>query len=351
MSLAAQVQLSIGTLDLDVDMLVASNEVVAILGPNGSGKTTLLKTLAGLLPISAGRVVLDGTPLEDTAEGIRVPTELRPVGYVFQDYRLFPHLTALENVAFGLRSRGMPKKQARGRAREWLERVGLESHAGEKPGALSGGQAQRVALARALATDPQLLLLDEPLAALDAGARADVRRQIRRHLHSFEGTRLIVTHDPLEAAALADRLVVIENGRIVQTGTPPEVTERPRSPYVAELVGLNLYRGKAKNGCVEVEGGGQLCFAGATEGDVFAIVHPHSVAIFRSRPEEGSPRNVWQGTVRGMDLEGERGRVIVDGPVRIVSEVTPAALAELDLADAGQVWVCIKATDVTVYPT
>jgi molybdate transport system ATP-binding protein len=348
MSLAAQVRLGIGTLRLDVDVTVGSNEIVAILGPNGSGKTTFLKALAGLLPIAEGQVVLDGTTLEDPEAGIRVPTEERPVGYVFQDYRLFPHLSALENVAFGLRSRGMAKSLAHAHANEWLERVGLEAHTGSRPGGLSGGQAQRVALARALATDPRLLLLDEPLAALDAGGRVEVRRQIRRHLSSFEGTRLVVTHDPLEAAALADRLIVMENGRVVQTGSPPEVTERPRSPYVAELVGLNLFRGHAKDGSVTLDGGGNLFFADSIEGDVFAVVHPHAVAMFRSKPE-GTPRNVWRGTVKSLDLEGERARVLVDGPVPIVSEVTAAAVAELGLADEGPVWVCVKATQVTVY--
>ena len=341
--------LEIGMLSLDVDIGAGDNEVVALLGPNGSGKTTFLKALAGLLPISEGRVVLDGTVLEDPAAGIRVPTEQRPIGFVFQDYRLFPHLSALENVAFGLRSRGIPKGLARARAAEWLDRVGLGPHASSRPRALSGGQAQRVALARALATDPRLLLLDEPLAALDAGARVDVRRQIRRHLASFEGTRIIVTHDPLEAAALADRLVVIEDGAVIQTGTAADVSERPRSRYVAELVGLNLFRGRAAGDVVAVQGGGRLVFAGSENGDVFAVVHPRAVALYRSRPD-GTPRNIWEGTVKGMDLEGDRARVRVEGALPIVSEVTPAALSALELADAGRVWVCVKATEITVYP-
>jgi molybdate transport system ATP-binding protein len=350
MSLHAEVSMTIGTLTLDVDISVEENEVVAILGPNGSGKSTFLKVLAGLLPITSGRVVLGDLVLDDPSAGIRMPTEQRPIGYVFQDYLLFPHLSALENVAFGLRSRGMPKAQARTHALEWLERVGLASQASSRPRALSGGQGQRVALARALATDPRLLLLDEPLAALDAGSRLEVRRQIRRHLASFEGTRLIVTHDPLEAAALADRLVVIEGGRVVQTGTPAEVSERPQSPYVAELVGLNLLKGTANGAVVELEGGGALVFAGSEKGDVFAVVHPRAVALYRSRPD-GTPRNVWQGTVGSMDLEGDRARVRVDGAIPIVAEVTPAALSDLQLADGGKVWVSVKATEVTVYPS
>ena len=185
-----------------------------------------------------------------------MPTEQRPVGFVFQDYLLFPHLSALENVAFGLRARGLARAEARRRAAAWLERVGLAAHAAARPRALSGGQAQRVALARALVGEPRLLLLDEPLAALDAATRTEVRRDLRRHLASFDGTRLLVTHDPLDAIALADRLVVLEGGRVTQTGSPAEVSGRPRSRYVAELVGVNLYRGRADGASVQLAGGG-----------------------------------------------------------------------------------------------
>jgi molybdate transport system ATP-binding protein len=198
---------------------------VGLLGPNGAGKTTLLRVLAGLLQPDEARVVLDGRVLDDTATGEHVPAEERPVGVVFQNYVLFPHLSALENVAFGLRSRGVPKGEARRRATEWLDRVGLAQYRGSKPKHLSGGQAQRVALARAMATEPRLLLLDEPLAALDASTRLETRRELRRHLDGYDGVRLLVTHDPMEAIALAERLVVLESGRISQTGTPQEVSE------------------------------------------------------------------------------------------------------------------------------
>jgi molybdate transport system ATP-binding protein len=349
MRLDAAVALTIGTLALDVEVSVGGDEVVAVLGPNGSGKSTFLKAVAGLLPVARGRVVLAGEVLEDPAAAIRVPTERRPIGFVFQDYLLFPHLSALENVAFGLRARGTTRAAARATALEWLERVGLTAHASARPRALSGGQAQRVALARALATRPRLLLLDEPLAALDAGARLEVRRLLRRHLASFEGIRLIVTHDPLEAAAMADRLVVIEEGCVVQTGTPAEVSQHPRSPYVAELVGLNLFRGRAQGDVVDLEAGGRLVFAGTERGEVFAVVHPRAVALYRSRPD-GTPRNVWEGTVGGMDLEGDRARVRMEGPIPIVAEVTPRALSDLRLADGGRVWASVKATEIKVYP-
>ena len=226
----------VGTFRLDVELTTKSGETVAVLGPNGSGKTTLFRCLAGLLPIDGGRIELDGEPLDDPAHDVFVRPERRPVAVVFQDYLLFPNLTALENVAFGLRARGVAKAEARARATAWLERVGLADHAHHRPRALSGGQAQRVALARALATEPRLLLLDEPLAALDAGTRGDVRRDLRRHLATFDGVRLLVTHDPVDAYALADRVVILEAGqrrpdrhaRRRHRPTPLPLRRRPR---------------------------------------------------------------------------------------------------------------------------
>jgi molybdate transport system ATP-binding protein len=349
MSLEAAVGLALGRLQLEAELAVGTGELVVLLGPNGAGKTTLLRALAGLLALDRGRVVLDGAVLEDTATGTWVPTERRPIGFVFQDYLLFPHLSALENVAFGLRSRGVGRAEARRRAGAWLERVGLAGHAGARPRALSGGQAQRVALARARVSEPRLLLLDEPLAALDAATRAEVRRDLRRHLAGFDGTRLLVTHDPLEAMALADRLVVLEGGRVTQTGSPAQVSQRPRSGYVAELVGVNLYRGRADGAAVELAGGGRLIATGDHRGEVFAAVHPRAVALHRRLPE-GTPRNVLAGTADTVDVVGDRVRVRVTGQVPIVAEVTPAAVGELHLADGGPVWASVKATEVTVYP-
>lgn len=236
--LTAAVDVTVGSFRLEVALDVAAGETVAVVGPNGAGKTTLLRALAGLLPIDAGRVTLADLVLDDPATGEFVPVEERPIGVVFQDHLLFPHLSALDNVAFGVRARGAAPAAANDRARRWLSRVGLGDHAKVKPGQLSGGQAQRVALARALATEPTLLLLDEPLAALDATTRVDTRRQLRQHLQAHDGVRLVITHDPLDAAALADRIVVVEAGRIVQRGTLAELTAHPGSRYVADLVGL-----------------------------------------------------------------------------------------------------------------
>ena len=351
MSLEAHVVLRKGTLDLDTELTANDDQVVVLIGPNAAGKTTFLRALAGLIPLARGRVVLDGQVLEDPASGVRIPPESRPVGVVFQDYLLFPHLTVLENVAFGLRSRGMHRHGARKAAAEWLERVDLAACAAAKPKALSGGQAQRAALARALATEPRLLLLDEPLAAMDAGTRAELRRELSRHLGSFSGTSLLVTHDPIEALTLADRLVVLEGGRVVQIGTPDELSAHPRSRYVANLVGLNLFRGRGIGHVVELPGGERIVAAETVpqEGDSFAVIPPSAIALYRS-PPESSRRNVWPGTAGALDVVGERIRVHVSGPMPLVAEVTPAAVAALRLGEGGPVFASVKATEIVVYP-
>ncbi|HEY7624073.1 MAG TPA: ABC transporter ATP-binding protein, partial [Candidatus Limnocylindria bacterium] len=309
--LQADVAVRLGALDLAVALRAEAGQTIAVLGPNGAGKTTLLRALAGLVPLQGGSIVLDDGVLDDVARGVHVPAERRPIGFVFQDYLLFPHLSAIENVAFGLRARGVPHAAAVARARDWLERLGVGAAASAKPRALSGGQAQRVALARALAIEPRLLLLDEPLAALDASARGLIRRDLKGHLASFPGSRVLVTHDPLEAMALADRLVILESGRIVQSGTAAEIAARPRSRYVADLVGVNLVRGRASGGLIALEGA-TLHTADDTVGEVFAVVHPRAVALHRRRPE-GSPRNVWRGRAAALDFQGDRVRVRVDG--------------------------------------
>ena len=349
MTLECAFTTGVGALDLTVDLTVG-DEIVAVLGPNGAGKTTLLRAIAGLHPIDTGHIVVDDTVLDDPARDVFVAPAARPVGMVFQDYLLFPFLSARENVAFPLRSRGVGKAEARRRADAWLDRVGLADRADAKPAELSGGQAQRVALARAVVADPRVLLLDEPLAALDARARTEIRRELRRHLTAAGGARVLVTHDPVDASVLADRVVVLEDGAIVQQGTMAEIALRPRSPYVADLVGLNLYRGSAHHGTVTLDDGGAVVVAdqGAT-GEVFVSVHPRSVVLHAKDPG-GSPRNHFAGTVGDVDALADRVRVRIEGPVTIVAEITTAAAHELGIAPGAPVVASVKATEVGVYP-
>lgn len=351
MTLDTHVRLRLGALELDLELTAPPGELVVVVGPNGAGKTTLLRALAGLQPLDAGHVTLDGVALDDADAGVLVPPERRPVGIVYQDGLLFPHLSALENVAFGLRSRGVGRGEARRQAAGWLRRVGLAGREHTRPGELSGGQAQRVALARALAPQPRLLLLDEPLAALDATTRAEVRRDLRRHLDSYDGVRILVTHDPLEALALATTIVVIEDGRVVQSGPPDEVRGRPRSRYVADLVGVNLLEGTVRGHDVVLRSGARLTVADVpSPGDVLAVLHPRAVALHRGERPAGSPRNVWEGTVGALDFEGDRVRVRLDGPVPLVAEVTPAAVHDLGVEEGSTLWASVKATEIAVYP-
>ncbi len=328
---------------LDLALNVAPGEVVALLGPNGAGKTTALRALAGLEPLADGFIDLDGEKLH-----LAEPAA-RPVGVVFQDYLLFPHLSALENVAFGPRSRGVPKAEARRTAMTWLERVGLGDFAAAKPGRLSGGQAQRVALARALAVQPRLLLLDEPLAALDAHTRLEIRADLRRRLAAFDGACVLVTHDALDAMVLADRLVVIEDGAVVQQGPPAEVARHPRTDYVARLVGLNLYRGDADGHLVRLGPDVVLRAQEETSGPVFVAFRPSAVALYRARPN-GTPRNLWEGRIDGMEPHGDSVRVHLDGPIAVAADITAAALADLDLTPGQTVWASVKATETHAYP-
>jgi molybdate transport system ATP-binding protein len=349
MNLAASVDLTLGTLHLEVDLDVDDTAVVAVVGPNGAGKTTLVRALAGLTPIDRGRVAVNGKVVEDPAGGVRTPSEQRGVAVVFQEPRLFANLTTLENVAFGLRATGTPRAAARATAASWLQRVGLSDVGGDRPSRLSGGQAQRVALARALATEPAVLLLDEPLAAVDASARADLRHLLRDELRRYAGARVVITHDPVEAAALADRLVVIEDGRITQQGPLMEVTARPRSPWVATMVGLNLVDGVATDTTVRLNNGALVATATTANGPAFVAFRPNAVSLHRERPE-GSARNVWPGQAGDLYLAGDRARVRIAGPVPLIAEVTAAAVAELRLADGGPVWASVKATDIDTYP-
>jgi molybdate transport system ATP-binding protein len=335
-----------GSFRLDVALTAAPGDVVALLGPNGAGKTTALRALAGLVPLTGGHLRLDGAELD------RTPPESRPVGVVFQDYLLFPHLSALDNVAFGPRCRGAGKAAARAEAAVWLERMGLTAHASAKPRRLSGGQAQRVALARALATHPRLLLLDEPLAALDARTRLDVRAQLRHHLAEFEAVAVLVTHDPLDAMVLADRLVVVEDGQVVQEGTPADIARRPRTDYIAHLVGLNLYRGAAHGHTVRVDGdgGSEVTTTEDLTGPVFVAFPPSAVTLHRDRPTGSSARNLWRCEVAGLETHGDQIRAALTGELPLAADLTTVAAAELDLHTGAEVWATVKAAQTHAYP-
>ncbi|MFJ9980483.1 ABC transporter permease [Streptomyces cyaneofuscatus] len=325
----------------------APGTTLAVVGPNGAGKTTLLRALLGLTPRAHAELRLGESDV--TA----LPPHRRGVAWVPQDGALFPHLSALSNTAYGLRTHGVPRAEARRAAQSWLDRLGVGHLAHRKPGQLSGGQAQRVALARALAARPRLLLLDEPLAALDQTTRAHVRHTLRRHLAEFGGVCLIVTHDPVEAVSLADRVLVLDDGRVLQDEPPAEVTRHPRSPWVARMLGRNAWPGTATADGLDLAGGGHLVVAEPlTPGtEALAVIAPEAVSVHREKPT-GSPRNVWPGTVREITSGGSRLRLLItsDRAPDLVAEITPQAAADLRIADGTEVWTGVKATEVTVVP-
>lgn len=334
---------------LDLHLDLPAGRTTALVGPNGAGKSTAVAVLAGLVPVDDGRVTLDGHVVDDARASVFVPAPDRRVGVVFQHGALFGHLSVLDNVAFGPRSRGATRRAAGDVARRWLATLGVEELATRRPRDLSGGQAQRVALARALASEPSLLLLDEPMSALDVAGRAALRRVLATHLDGLAVPRLLVTHDPVEAFLLADRVAVLEDGRITQVGTPDEIRQRPGSTYAAELVGTNLLRGEAAAGVVRV-GAHELRVADATVvGAALVTLHPHAIALSRHRPD-GSQRNVWRAPVERVERLGDRCRVSVAGPLAVTAEVTPAAVEELGLAPGVEAWLAVKATEIVLTP-
>lgn len=304
---------------VDAALTADSGAVVAVVGPNGAGKSSLVRALAGLVP-AEGQALLDGTDL------LRIPAQDRSIGMVFQGQVLFPHLTALGNVAFGPRARGVPRAVAEARAQDWLDRFGIGQLAGRKPRELSGGQAQRVAIARALVTDPALLLLDEPFAGLDVGVASALRIELAAHLAAFPGVTLLVTHDALDALTLADRVLVLDAGEVAQEGSPQEVSARPRTEHVARLVGLNVIR----------------------EAGSFRAFSPRAVTVSLDEPA-GSARHRWHGTVVSASPHGDAVRLLVSGDHDLIADVTPAATAALGLAPGRAVWLSVKQTAVDVY--
>ncbi|MET1020877.1 MAG: ABC transporter ATP-binding protein [Arthrobacter sp.] len=334
-----------------VSLSVAPGETVAVLGPNGAGKSTLLAVIAGLVRPDVGRAEVNGRVLFDIGAGARTWTapHRRGTALLAQDPLLFPHLNALENVAFGPRSAGRPGPEARAAARHWLAEVDAGDLAARMPGELSGGQAQRVAAARALAVDPEVLLLDEPLSALDIHAAPLLRRLLKRVLAGRRA--IIVTHDVLDAYMLADRVIVMEEGRITEDGPTRNVLRRPRSRFAAGLAGLNLVPGTVTPAGIRSAEG--LEFAGQHD-DVplvagqagVAAFPPSAVSVFLREPH-GSPRNSFRVTVTDLEPHGDQVRVRAGD---LSADVTPAASADLGLAPGLAVYFVVKAAAVSIYP-
>lgn len=345
---------------LDVDLEVAPGEVLAVLGPNGAGKSTLLGVLSGLLRPDEGRVRLGERTLLDVAAGEFVPSYRRGVGLLAQEALLFPHLSALANVAFGPRAQGMRKAPAEGLARDLLDAVGAGELLDRRPSQLSGGQQQRVALARALAPQPGLLLLDEPLAALDVDATPAMRTLLRRVTRDAKQTALLVTHDALDALVLADRVVVLSEGRVAEQGAVREVLARPRSAFSARIAGLDLIPGVASSGALRTADGVEIHGSSVevAEGErAVAVFPPSAVAVHTQRPT-GSPRNVFRVRLAALEPRGDAvrlraaapdgGPAWVDG---LAADVTPAAVAEMGVDPGDDVWFAVKASEVAVHGT
>ena len=348
--MSAELSVTVPERDVEAAFDVADGETLALLGANGSGKSTLLAVLAGLVRPATGRVVLDGQALTDVGPGrpgTMVAPHARRTALLGQDALLFPHLDALENVAFGPRSRGVDRRTARAAAQRWLDEVGVGEFAHRRPRELSGGQAQRVAVARALAADPRVLLLDEPMAALDVAVQPALRQVLRRVL--ADRTAIIVTHDPLDALLLADRVVVLEAGRVVEDGPSGDVLARPRSAFAARLAGLNLVRGTWREDAVHAD---PLVVHGLVEGDppaegeaAIAAFRPQAVAVY-NEAVHGSPRNSFLVTVTEVEPRGDLVRVHAGD---LAADVTVQSAADLELAAGSRVSFSVKATEVSVY--
>nr|WP_157344970.1 ATP-binding cassette domain-containing protein [Nocardioides sp. MAH-18] len=336
-----EVEASVPDRDVEVALEVAEGETLAVIGPNGAGKSTVLSVVGGLLRPARGHVRLDGRVLTD--DRTFVPPHGRRVALLAQDPLLFPHLSVRDNVAFGPRSGGAGRRTSREAAHRWLAEVGVEELAGRRPREVSGGEGQRVALARALAAEPRLLLLDEPMAALDVAVQPALRQTLRRVLAGR--TTVLVTHDVLDALLLADRVVVMEGGRIVEAGRTADVLERPRSAFAARIAGLNMVRGPWLDGAVSgIRGIATGPAPGAGEPAV-AVFRPSAVAVYREAPA-GSPRNSLPVTITEVEPHGDAVRVRAD---HLAADVTPLAAAELELAPGLHVVFSVKATEVSVY--
>ena len=342
---------------IDLELRVQPGEVVAVLGANGAGKSTLLSLISGLIRPDSGRITLDGQVLVDTQRRVWVPSHRRGVVLLAQQALLFPHLTATDNVAFGPRSKGGSRRDAAAQARRWLAAVDATELADRRPGQLSGGQAQRIAIARALAAEPALLLLDEPMAALDVAVAPALRQLLRKVLRDTGRTALLVTHDLIDALTLADRVVVLDAGRIVEDGPTRTVLTRPRSAFAARIAGVDLIAGTAvEQGLLTADGvhvSGILDPTCAVGQRAVAVFSPAAVAIHLT-PPTGSPRNHLPVTVAELEPRGELIRVHAadtpGGAGDLIADITAASAADLDLVPGRRVHYAIKAVEIQIYP-
>jgi molybdate transport system ATP-binding protein len=357
--LAAQLGRRRGSFTLDVGFQAAAGSTTVLVGESGAGKTSVLKLLAGLDRLDEGWVRLDENYYADVGSGLHVPAWQREIGYVAQDYALFPHLSAADNVEFGLRASGVSRREARTRVSDVLELVGMASLERRMPNQLSGGQQQRIALARALVLNPRLLLLDEPLSSLDLQTRRLVRVELRELLKRLPCITVYVTHSPVEALLFGSQIVVLDGGRVTQAGSRQELLRYPRSPFVAELVGTNLFVGRPHSSVAEPPPGPTIRTAEGlvtvTEtsglGTVYLTVNPREITLSRERPQS-SAQNVFEGEVREIIPEapaGDRVRVVLSTRPALVAEVTREGLAGLSLSEGARVYAAFKATGVQRY--
>jgi molybdate transport system ATP-binding protein len=340
-------------LDLRTE-LALGQETLALVGPSGAGKTSVLRSIAGLFRPTVGLIVYDGRAWLDTERGVNVPPDQRRVGMVFQEGALFPHLTVTENVAYGIRRPRRSMGVRRDRAKEILTRFGLSALAGARPGALSGGERQRVALARAVASDPAVLLLDEPLSALDPATKAVVAGELGARLRELRLPAVLVSHDFSDVLGLADRIAVMEDGRIVQVGTGSDLLEAPVSAFVASLTGVNYFEGWAerRGDLTEIRSmEGRALFLSTDEGSgkVGVVVPPWDVAVSLLRPE-GSALNTLAGPISRLAGVGNRVRVTVASHPHVVAELTSESVHRLGLAAGVLVIATWKATGTRVVP-
>lgn len=338
-----------GEFNVEVDLSFMADQTTVLVGPNGAGKSTLLSLLAGTLALDEGRIEIAGRIVDSPTESIFVQSAQRKVGVVFQDHALFPHMTVLDNVAFGLMSQGQRRPTATAAARNALDALGLEALSDRRPAEVSGGQGQRIALARALVTNPALVLLDEPLSALDVETRAQVRRHLSAALDAFSGPSVIVTHDPADALILGDTIVVMEEGRIAQVGSPDEIRRRPATAYVAAFAGTNLLHAQATNGTLAIEGSDQTLQSAQSSvvGPVIVTIAPSAIALHHERPQ-GSPRNAWETNVEAIEPIGDVRRVLLGSPLGLTVDVTPEAVESMMLEPGSRVWASVKATEVRI---